>query len=104
MDPSRQEIAECDCNGGDIPEAPYAISNPCKICESLHCLMCAGGSTISAVEQQHKPLAHLMEFPFFAAEVESDAHAFFEGLFKWWAGRYDFARPQGSDADWGGMP
>ena len=37
---------------------------------------------LSRVKEQHKPLAHLMKFPFFAAEVESHLQAFLEGLIK----------------------
>ena len=56
------------------------------------------------MEQQYKSLTYLMEFPFFAAEVESHRHAFFEGLVEWGACGNDFACPQGGDPHRRGMP
>ena len=56
------------------------------------------------MEQQYKSLTYLMEFPFFAAEVESHRHAFFQGLIEWGAGGNDFPCPEGSDAHRCGVP
>ena len=56
------------------------------------------------MEQQHQAGLHLVEFPLLPAEVESDLETFLQGQIEGGRGRSGPFAPEGSDADWGGVP
>lgn len=56
------------------------------------------------MKQQHESKADLMKFAFFAAEIESDFHPFFQGIVKRRGERLAVGLPERSDAHRCGMP
>ena len=57
-----------------------------------------------AVEDQDQPLADLVKFPFFAAEIETHLEPLFEGAVVWrWCWSMT-GGPERRDADGGGVP
>ena len=56
------------------------------------------------MEYQDEPLADLVKFPFFSAEIEAHLEPFFEGaVVRWWRGCMA-GSPERRDADGGGVP